>query len=577
MDDLKTRVFCVDMPQDVIDYLVKEQLEVCDFQVGPALDARDLNYHWDILPVTMQFQIPDNLHEYSVIVQDLAANSELIPYDKSKNFKQRAISDTNDRYKCLCLEKTQNIFDPLPFACRLIGNDLRHKKGKLIRILFQSEKYYVNYKCIKADGYCSNIGNISNYESIIDFTHEALSGNRVKLKDEYELAHNLFEGLEDQLSYSQTFRHPTFKHPDSYKEEPSANFIPLLLNAQDDIISYVYFEKNGSVTFMLPQIQDKKSLLERLFSDCLYKHFSDFFPLQTKNSWLENENYELPEIVQLKREKEEALKNYVDVIKNKDESIAELKQNYAFLYSMLTESGDELVKNVKLFLEWLGFADVRSMDASVKEGEDFEEDLQILLDNNELLIVEVKGLYGTSKDNECSQISKIESRRIHEKKYSMVHSLYIVNNERGKEPLKRQIPPFTDHQIKDAQYSCRAMAYTYQLFNLYFEIENGILTKDEARKAFLQDGLVDFHANFKELGMPYKYFSKMTVVCIELHDSKISVGDIIYYEDASKRMKSTRIVSIQEDNESLESAINGRIGIGVDQAVTRNTVLYIKK
>ena len=90
----------------------------------------------------------------------------------------------------------------------------------------------------------------------------------------------------------------------------------------------------------------------------------------------------------------------------------------------------------------------------------------------------------------------------------MVHSLYIVNNERGKEPLKRQIPPFTDHQIKDAEYSCRAMVYTYQLFNLYFEIENGILTKEEARKAFLQDGLVDFHTDFKELGMPYSYYQK---------------------------------------------------------------------
>lgn len=112
---------------------------------------------------------------------------------------------------------------------------------------------------------------------------------------------------------------------------------------------------------MLPQIQDKKSLLERLFSDCLYKYYSELFPLQTKNSWLEKDDYELPEIVQLKREKEEELKQYEDVIKKKDKSIAELKEKHSFLYSLLTESGEELVKNVKLFLEWLGFADVRFM------------------------------------------------------------------------------------------------------------------------------------------------------------------------------------------------------------------------
>lgn len=80
---------------------------------------------------------------------------------------------------------------------------------------------------------------------------------------------------------------------------------------------------------------------------------------------------------------------------------------------MLTETGDSLVNNVKQYLEWLGFDNVQSMDEEVKEGEDFQEDLQIRLDNNELLIIEVKGLYGTSKDNECSQISKIELRRIH--------------------------------------------------------------------------------------------------------------------------------------------------------------------
>lgn len=146
------------------------------------------------------------------------------------------------------------------------------------------------------------------------------------------------------------------------------------------------------------------------------------------------------------------------------------------------------------------------MDEEVKEGEDFQEDLQIHLANNELLIIEVKGLHGTSKDNECSQISKIELRRIYERKYSNVYALYIVNNERGKEPLKRQMPPFTETQIKDAEFAHRAMAYTYQLFNLYFEIETGIISKEEARNALFQNGLVDFRSNFKSIGKPYDYF-----------------------------------------------------------------------
>lgn len=54
-----------------------------------------------------------------------------------------------------------------------------------------------------------------------------MAGNRVKLNDEYRLAHALFSGIEEQLSYSQTFKHPTFNQPGSYKEELDENFIPL--------------------------------------------------------------------------------------------------------------------------------------------------------------------------------------------------------------------------------------------------------------------------------------------------------------------------------------------------------------
>lgn len=202
--------------------------------------------------------------------------------------------------------------------------------------------------------------------------------------------------------------------------------------------------------------------------------------------------------------------------------------------------------------------------------------MQVLLDNNELLIIEVKGLHGTSKDNECAQISKIETRRVHEGKYSKVHSLYIVNNERGKEPLKRQMPPFTAHQIKDAEYSYRAMAYTYQLFNLYFEIQNSVITKEEARKALLVPGIVNFHSNFKVLGKPYNYFNDMTVACVEIHETNISVGDSIYFEDVNKRFHSTKILCIQVEHKNFDSINEGKVGIELESKVVRNAVLYIK-
>ena len=374
----------------------------------------------------------------------------------------------------------------------------------------------------------------------------------------------------------QTFFHSYHYDTDGITRINNKNFLPLLTNGQGEIISYAYYEENKSFTIMFPILQNKRLLLERLFKDYLYQKFSELFPMQKENSWLTNREYELPEIIKLNSDKEEALRIYEETIVQKDKEIKVIREKYDFLFDMLIETGDSLVNNVKQYLEWLGFENVVSMDETVKEGEDFQEDLQIHLANNELLIIEVKGLYGTSKDNECSQISKIELRRIHERKYSNVHSLYIVNNERGKEPLKRQTPPFTEPQIKDAKYAHRAMTYTYQLFNLYFEIEKGIISKEEARKAFFQNGLIDFHTNFKSLGTPYDYFKNNKVACIELHDTILSVGDKVYFEDDRKRLNVVEIINIQVDRQNKQTVKGGKVGIEFNMKIPKGAVLLYK-
>lgn len=575
MTSTTTRVLSIDMGQEVVDFLRKENLETYDGTFGPFVDARNVNYCWDRLPIYLKQNLPDNLHEYSVVIEDLGFERKTIPYDLGQIHKQKFIADTDSSFKSLCLVKPINIFDPVPFCSFLLKSKFETKKGKLIKIIFQAQKYEVQYSGIRFSNNTHNIGAFSNYQNIVDFTQKSLSGDRVKLVKEYRLSEILFSGLEDQLRYSQTLYYPTISKNGSYDTEPNPHFIPLLLNEQGDIISYVYFE-NNSCTFVLPQIENKVVLLERLFTNCLYRNFTELFPLQTKNTWQTKKEYELPEIVQLCQEKEEARQIYENTVEQKDKSIAEIRKKYNFLYEMLTESGEVLVKKVKQFLEWLGFENVVSMDETVKEGEDFQEDLQIHLAENELLIIEVKGLYGTSKDNECSQISKIELRRIHERKYSNVHSLYIVNNERGKEPLKRQMPPFTEPQIKDAKYAHRAMTYTYQLFNLYFEIETGIISKEEARKAFFQNGLVDFHTNFKSLGTPYDYFKNNKVACIELHDTILSVGDKVYFEDDRKRLNVVEIVNIQVDHQNTQTVKEGKVGIEFNLKIPKGVVLLYK-
>ncbi len=576
MSDFKTRVLCVDMELDIIDFLKSESMEVYDGKLGPFIDARKFDSNWDVLPLKADMHIPNNLHEYSVIIEDLSAHRETIPYDYQTNNVRQKFFDTQNSFRCLCLKRPQNFFDPIPFGASLIKHELNSKDDFLIKILFQSKRYEISYYQMNGNYYNANaFGRFSNYEYINDFAREPKSGDRVIIADN-KLAKALFVGLEDQISYVQTYYHPFFYDTDDITEIMDENYLPLLTNSQGDIISYAYYEENESMTIMFPLVKDKRILLERLFKDFLYQKFSELFPMQAEKSWLTNQEYELPEVIKLNKDKEEALRLYEKTIVQKDEEIKTIREKYEFLYDMLIETGDTLVTNVKQYLEWLGFDNVQSMDEEVKEGEDFQEDLQIHLANNELLIIEVKGLYGTSKDNECSQISKIELRRIHERKYSNVHSLYIVNNERGKEPLKRQMPPFTDSQIKDAKFAHRAMTYTYQLFNMYFEIEAGIITKEEARNALFQNGLVDFRSNFKSLGKPYNYFKNNKVACIELHDTILSVGDKVYFEDDRKRLNVVEIVNIQVDRQNTQTVREGKVGIEFNMKVPKGAVLLYK-
>lgn len=576
MSDFKTRILCIDMEQDIIDYLKCESMEVYNGKLGPFIDARNFDSNWDVLPLKVNIHIPDNLHEYSVIIEDLSAHRETIPYDYKENNIKGKFYDIEDDFRCLCLKRPLNIFDPVPFGAALINNSLEDNDEFVIKILFQAKRYEVSYYQMNGNYYKEHIfGRYSNYQYVNNFTLNTKCGDRV-IVAENKLAKTLFAGLEAQISYVQTYYHSYHYDTDGITRINNKNFLPLLTNGQGEIISYAYYEENKSMTIMFPILQNKRVLLERLFKDFLYQTFSELFPMQKENSWLTNREYELPEIIKLNRDKEEALRIYEETIEHKDKEIKVIRKKYDFLFGMLIETGDSLVNNVKQYLEWLGFDNVQSMDEEVKEGEDFQEDLQIHLANNELLIIEVKGLHGTSKDNECSQISKIELRRIHERKYSNVYALYIVNNERGKEPLKRQMPPFTETQIKDAEFAHRAMAYTYQLFNLYFEIKTGIISKEEARNALFLNGLVDFRSNFKSIGKPYDYFKNNKVACIELHDTILSVGDKVYFEDDRKRLNVVEIVNIQVDRQNTQAARDGKVGIEFNMKVPKGAVLLYK-
>lgn len=289
MSNFKTRVLCVDMEQDIIDFLKSESLEVYDGSLGPIIDAR-FESNWDVLPLKLDLNIPDNLHEYSVIIEDLSAHRETITYDYTKNDVKGKFYDTEDNFRCLCLKRPQNIFDPVPFGAALINNRLDDKEDFVVKILFQAKQYEVGYYQLKGNYYREEVfGRFSNYQYVNNFTLNTKCGDRIIVADN-KLAKMLFVGLEEQISYVQTYFHSYHYDTDGITRINNKNFLPLLTNVQGEIISYAYYEENKCITIMFPILQDKRLLLERLFKDFLYLNFSELFPLQKKTHGLQNKS-----------------------------------------------------------------------------------------------------------------------------------------------------------------------------------------------------------------------------------------------------------------------------------------------
>ncbi|HCD2996338.1 TPA: hypothetical protein NBM16_004877, partial [Enterobacter hormaechei] len=262
-------------------------------------------------------------------------------------------------------------------------------------------------------------------------------------------------------------------------------------------------------------------------------------------------------------------------LSNKDENIK--------TKALLTATDDELVFSVKWFLDYIGFENVIVPDENVDEenGEVFEEDLNIETPSVTYLF-EVKGIGGTSSDDQCAQISKIVYRREEANPEHNYKGVYIVNHQRQKNPKERKNPPFFEQQELDAAIARRGMTYTYELFQVYHMIESGILDKADVREAFNQRGLINFRKSFKPLTCDHT-FRDINVYSFDLTSTPgttISEKDRIVVKDDDNHWHLLTIVGIQVNKKPIEEATSdsgASAGVKVDRLVTGAREFFLLK
>lgn len=520
----------------------------------------------------LNYDYPDNLHEYDILIIDQKIKTTI----EYKEEDHKRISTKGNEEIYLISDFPQTKFDPRPLSGSLMIKAIRdlRKRGGLI-ITFGVEFEEVEYETIRITSeYPQRLGKskYSNYGFLGNVPHsENKTGTQFKIETINDSLKNTLEKYNDGMVYHATFYHPEVSNKD-YSRKPDPNFIPLIRNINEDVISFLRSE-DELAQLVLPQIKNKGEFLKELLSAFLPDLLPALFPFSTRFKWIENKEYWLPKHDKLLNEKSSIQKEFEKILEEIESKIQLNQKHYGFLHELITETGDNLVDAVEKILHNMEFPDIKNVD---KENSTIkEEDLQVILPDG-LLVIEIKGLGGMPKDIDCNQISKIKYRRAKERNAFDVSALTIINHQRYIPPLSRTNPPFTEQQINDAENDERGLITTWQLFNLFYEIKAGLISKEDARKALLMYGLVKFKpSNIKLIGFPKEIHYNGQVVIINIDQQELKKGDKLFVHD-NDRFYEVTILSLKQNDRSLDLVTTGEVGIKLDTKVNKGTELYIK-
>lgn len=499
----------------------------------------------------------NNLHEYNVWIFDF--QNELAP--KSISQSDRPVGQN----LMIKIEYPETTMNEAPFALAQMSNMLDDNK---IRIVFAGaqyeEKHYIyrstgknRYVCVD----CVNLGPYSTFGSVPYPQH----GKKFKVEESAfsELLSKYVDG------YDVVFKLPEFYDPSLGKRAIDSNYSVLAKSDDGKVISYIGYQKDKGYELILPLCHDREVVAEKILTEIMPRVLPDIVPESKLFSWINDDCFKAPQEIEIEKQKEILLEDYLKEKKNLDNRIKEIKQANKFLTDILTETGDNLVAAVCKYMKWLGFISVEEIDGT---EEIKREDIQIC-DGNDLYIIEVKGIGGTSTDAECAQVGKHRRRREKENRDKDIYPLYIVNHQRYISPWNRENPPFSKDQIDYAIVDERGLLTTWQLYQQYHLIEKGIFTKDETRMALKESGLISLiPPNVKLVGTVTEYFKKPKASILTISQDIKRNDELLCFKDGAW-IKGT-VQSIQLNDSPVENASHGEIGLVMDVELAVGYKLY---
>ena len=505
-----------------------------------------------------------NIIEKDIVIIDMKQRDTIEEYnlENLENLEDGTYITTHER---------QKEFNPINISSKLCVEEFRKLRNKdSIVIIFADGEVKESYNITtwKNRHYSIQYATISNYDFLpfnINPSESHFETQKFNIVAE-GIFKDIFKNYKGKIYSRCTFYINNYENKNTEK---------LLENIYGDLIGYfqLFEDKNGirNTLIVLPQCENKSLIIENILMEILPLFYPEMLKDFVKDTWMDKEEYMLPDIKNIIVEREKIAEEYEKKLKNIEEKIELKKEGNKFLYDIISSSGtgDKLVESIIKCLRYIGYEKIEDWD-KIRKDNDKEEDLHIYKNEKEYFIAEVKGINGPAIEDDCNVIVKYKSRNCSKLNVSTIHGIVFMNYHKNVEPNQREELGFTNKEIKDAIRDKYTLVGTYQLFKAIRLYQEKIISSESIRKSLETPGI--FRAipeTFEEIGKIEDILDRINVICVPIKCNKLKVNDELLIIEGNNYYR-TKILSIMVNENSIKEAKKGdETGIKIDKDVPK--------
>jgi hypothetical protein len=547
------KILLIDMDRETETVLKSAGYNV---SVGSFGNPYKVHQNDSFFPVIANGSLPKNTSEQEIIVIDLA------PYEILENpIGEKHVSMGEKDWWASC---SIGFIDPRPRLMAEYQEDFdRILEYGGVFVIFATPRFYQITKWAYQDYFGNLKDDIrikhDNWSFLSAFKYLGINKSHgEEISSTAEAASLLSEQI-NQAEY-----HCTFK-PNNLGD----NWLTLAENKFAEPISGSIRFSKGKI-FIFPHFQDKSRFIVEFFNDFLPQLSPHLFPNLERGRWIESPEYEIPQVIKLKKQIQEIEEEAQRKISECKNAIEKQRFENAYLYDLIRETGTPLVNAVKKTLAVLGFQSIIDADEEIEKLGNIvpkREDLQVK-DNSPILLIEVKGISGLPRD-EALQAWKYLVPRMQEWNRTDIQTLSIINHQRNLPPLERENNnPFREDNILNAQEHGFGLLTTWDLYRLTRSYTHNGWKHEYIKPLFYEKGRIEpLPKHYQFIGSVQRFIPEISVVGIQIETGNLSIDDRIAFE-LTVEFEEQVVESLQFKNQSVVQAEIGML-VGITTKLTK--------